>query len=100
MALVTPNRTARTQSLNGSFEQSPESVWPKKQIAEGLAHAKRKPAPAAMLVPVMQHVATLAERLQVAQTIICRVMVEMRGRQIDMGASPDSPLARRSDNPG
>jgi hypothetical protein len=35
-----------------------------------------------MLIPVMQQVAALAESLQIARTVVCWIMVEMRRRQI------------------
>jgi hypothetical protein len=36
-----------------------------------------------MLIPILQQVAALAERLQIARTVVCWIMVEMRRRQIN-----------------
>ena len=57
------------------------------KVAERLAHAQGQPAATLMLLAVMQHVASLAERLEVPEPVVAGVMVEMRGREHDLGGS-------------
>lgn len=54
---------------------TPARVRPLEQIAHGLAPEQRAPAAALMLVPVVQHVAALAERRQVGVLVVSRVVV-------------------------
>lgn len=54
-------------------------------MAQRLARAKGDPSPPAMLLGVVQHVAPLAERLQVPRPVVRRIVVEMRGREHDTG---------------
>ncbi len=53
------------------------------QIAQRAPPIGVQPAPAPMLGRVMNHMAPLAERGQVARRIIGRIMVQMRARDID-----------------
>jgi hypothetical protein len=61
------------------------------EVAEGSAPEQREPAPALMLGAVVQHVAALAERLQVRGPVVGWVVIEMRAGQ-DHARRPDSPL--------
>ena len=52
------------------------------QVPDSLAPAQREPAPALMLSPIVQHVAPLAERLQVSRAVLARVMVAVGAGQV------------------
>jgi len=60
-------------------------IGPEEQVAQRLAHPVGEPAPAAMFVAVMQHVAALAEGLEVATAVIAGVVVEVGGSQEHFG---------------
>ena len=59
----------------------PASVGPEKDIAQRIAQPVGDPALRQMVVPVVDHVAALAEAPQIAQPVVLRVVVEMRGGQ-------------------
>src|SRR5215207_8428529 len=61
------------------------------EVAERSAPEQREPAPALMLRAVVQHVAALAERLQVRGPVVGWIVIEMRAGQNHAGRS-DSPL--------
>ncbi len=61
------------------------------EVAECSAPEQREPAPTLMLRPIVQHVAALAERLQVRGPVVGWVVIEMRAGQNHAGRS-DSPL--------
>jgi len=64
----------------------PTSVIPTLiEIAERFAPKQREPAPTLMLRPVVQHVAALAERLQVRGSVVGWVVIEMRAGQNHAG---------------
>jgi hypothetical protein len=70
----------------GAMSSSPRSrISAEKQVPEGLAHSQRQPSPPAMLVAVVQHVAALAKRLQIARAIVSGIVVEVGGGQVDPG---------------
>lgn len=72
-----------TWHLGGRQVSRSIGVGSEEEVAEGLAHLKGKPAPAAMFGPVVQHVTALAERFQVAQPVVGGIVVEVGGRQHD-----------------
>ena len=57
---------------------------------------ERKEAPPPVLVTVMKHVATLAERLQIAHPIVGWIMVEVRSRQRYLGCADSDAVADSS----
>ena len=61
------------------------------EVAERSAPEQREPAPTLMLRAVVQHVAALAEGLQVRGSVVGWVVIEMRAGQ-DHARRPDSPL--------
>ena len=60
-----------------------------KEIAECLAPKQRQPAPSSMLGAVMDHVAALAERREVARSVVGGVVIAVGGGQHDAGAAHD-----------
>ena len=60
-----------------------------------LRRRKVSQPPPLMLVAVVQHVAALAERLEVARPIVAGVVVEMRGCEDDLGCSDRFAFGRR-----
>src|SRR4051794_21118315 len=57
------------------------TVRAQEQVPDSLAPAQREPAPALMLRPVVQHVAPLAERLQISRPVLGRIVVEVSAGQ-------------------
>src|SRR3954471_24084530 len=51
------------------------------QVAERSPSEQREPAPSLMLCAVVQHVATLAQRLEVRGPVVGRVVIEVRASQ-------------------
>ena len=58
---------------------TPFLIRPREQVAERLPHQIRQPLPAAVLLTIVDHVAALAEGLEVARPIVGRIVVEVRG---------------------
>src|SRR5215203_3072938 len=81
-------------SLHHSSSESVGRVAAVIEIAEGSASEQREPASALVLGTVVQHVAPLAERLEVRGPVVGRVVIKMRARQ----DHPRSPH-RRSPQP-
>ena len=50
-----------------------------------------------MLVAIVDHVAALAERLEIFRPIIRRIVIEVGGREHDLGPSNEDMLANWSD---
>jgi hypothetical protein len=63
----------------------PSRVRPEEQIAEGATQEIGDPPLRQMMRPIVDHVATLAQALEIAQAVIARVMIEMRCGQDDAG---------------
>src|SRR5262249_3537496 len=75
------------RSSKGRRSRRPaECVRPGEQVADGLALFQGHQALPLMLKLIVQHVAPLAERLEISTDIICGVMVEMGVRQNDVRA--------------
>ena len=73
-------RAARLARLSTGPAPPPSDTDPDK-VTEGSAPEQRDPAPALMLGLVVQHVATLAERLGFRGPVIGWVVIEMRAGQ-------------------
>jgi len=71
----------------GSVEQIPKRPSP----------TKGDPDPATVLCPVMQEMAALAERSQIARLVVSRIMIEMRRRQDDLGSPQLIAIGRKVD---
>jgi hypothetical protein len=69
------------------------AVKAKKQVSDCLPHSQRDPAPPAVLVTVMFHMATLAKGLQISQPVVGWIMVKMRSRQYDPGCADSDVVA-------
>src|SRR4051812_43118837 len=67
--------------VSGARASAPSAVEAQEQVPDGLAPSQRQPAPALMLRSVVQHVAPLAERLQVSRPVLGRVVVEVSAGQ-------------------
>ena len=78
---------------------SPERVRPKEQVAQGPPSPQGHPNPPSMLWSVVQHVAPLAERPDVAMpaTAMSWIMVEMCSRQHDLGRPERHIRGRQGD---
>src|SRR3954469_867520 len=60
---------------------APSAIEAQEQVPDGLAPSQREPTAAPMLWPIVQHVAPLAERLQVPRPVLGRIVVEVRAGQ-------------------
>ena len=79
------------------------SVAAEEQVPQSLASEQGEPAPAAVLLPIVNEVASLTERHEVARPVVGRVMIpvgrrehhaggpDLRQEVIDFQRTPDSP---------
>lgn len=65
---------------------SQRSVSPLKQITHGPRHQKSDPPASQMLRPVVNHVAALAERLEIPEIVVRRIVIQVGGGENDPGA--------------
>ena len=74
----------------GEFRTLPGKIGAREQVAQRPSPAQGHPNPPAVLRPVMQHMAALAKRPDVAvpPPTVGRVVIEMGGRQHHLGC-PD-----------
>jgi hypothetical protein len=63
------------------------SIAAQEQISGGIATPVGHPALSAMIRPVVQNVATLAKALEIAQPVVGRIVIQMRGSQHDACAA-------------
>ena len=57
---------------------SERRVWAVKQVAEGTPVMRVHPTPASVLRAIVEHVATLAQRRELMERAVTRIMVEVR----------------------
>ena len=81
-------------NLTGRARHRSRRIRAKKQIAEGAAQQIVDAAARQMVRPVVDHMAALAEALQVAEPVVAGIMIEMDGGQRDARV----PYARRLDD--
>ena len=61
------------------------AVQAEEEIPEGLASAQREPTPPPVLLAIMEHVASLAKRLQVPRPVVRRIVDQVRRGQHHTG---------------
>ena len=71
------------------------TIKTEKQISESVPHPKREPTPTLVLVAVVNHVAPLAQSLEISRPVVGRVVVKVSSPQHDSGCAnrdvvPDS----------
>ena len=64
-----------------------------KQVPYGVPHSQREPAPPPVLITIVKHVASLAERLQIAHPVIAGVVVKVCSRQRHPGCANCNAVA-------
>jgi hypothetical protein len=95
-----PWRLRRRPPPDGSAEtgctrrQHWHSVETRQQVAQCTSTIGVEPSPASMLGRIVDHVAALAQRRQVARPVVAGIMVEMRARDIDAGRPDDRDQIR------
>jgi len=88
-------RGDRRQTCRRSRLLGLRAIETEKQVSDRVPHAQRQQAPPLMLLMIVKHMATLAERLQIAHPVIGGIVFEMRSRQHDLGCA-DSAVADSS----
>lgn len=85
--LVEPMPPGRSEACAERCPLGALTGWirPFKKIPDCEAHAIGQPAPAVMLLAVMEQMTALAERFEVRAAIVHRVTIQMRGRQHRLG---------------
>jgi len=83
------------------------AIKTQKQISHGVPHSQREQAPPTVLLTVVEHMATLAQGLQISQPVIGGVMVKVgsgqhyRGRaNCDVAANSSGKAASACIAPG
>ena len=82
--------------LRDLWPLSPARILPQEQVPSGATPRESQTPPAAVLVAVMDHMTSLAERREIARMIVGGVVVEMGAGQHHAGAEqPVVPTLRR-----
>jgi hypothetical protein len=76
------------------------TIKTEKQISYGVPHLQREQAPPPVLLPVVNHMATLAQGLQISQPVIGGIMVKVSGRQRHPGRANNDVVACSSSKAG
>ena len=75
------------------------AVWSKVEVAQRSSSEQGQPAPPLMLPSVMQHVAALTERFEVAGAIVGRIVINVRAGEEHAGHRIGSRHSLRGRNP-
>src|ERR671933_115143 len=86
-------------SNNRDISATSRAVHAEEQVPEGFAPTQGQETLPPVLLAIMEHVAPLAERLQVPRPVVRRIMVQMRRGQHHAGRSPGD-VRRQSLGPG
>jgi len=77
---VSPGIFPRFKSIGRG---SADPVWSEKQIAAGAAEEVGDPALRQVMRTIVQHVAALTEAAQIAQSVVGRIVIQVRGGEHD-----------------
>jgi len=72
------------------------AIKTQKQVSDCLPHSQRDPAPPAVLLTVLKHMATLAKGLQISRPVVGWIMVKVRSRQHYPGCANSDVVANSS----
>ena len=68
-------------AVTGPVSKLLRPIKTQKQVSYRVPHSQCEQAPSPVLFPIMKHMVTLAKGLQIAQPVICGIMVKVRSRQ-------------------
>ena len=89
--------TAAALSVRGGTRRAlATSDKAQKQVSYGVPHSQREQAPPPVLFTVVKHMASLAEGLQISQSVIGGIMVKVGGRQHYLGRANCDCVANSS----
>jgi hypothetical protein len=68
-------------AVTGPVSKLLRPIKTQEQVSYRVPHSQREQAPSPVLFPIVKHMATLAKGLQIAQPVICGIMIKVRSRQ-------------------